>query len=972
METKDVFISYHGGQGDESKSSYMMAEKLYEFLESKKIRCFLCKKTNKTGEFYRAIDDAIRTCKHFILVARDKKMLSEWVADEVRQFDALRKNGKKPNSVISAYIFDEITQDDLFNFNTLFAARDIMSGEHGFEQIFNLLVSTDSSLIDSENINEDVRSVPIERDLDSISRQFLHGELVNYSYFTGEDYLRHCSLITKRLKCMLNVTISHSSENVIEDLFYRIMQCKTTNLLRISGQAGTQKSYVLQLIYVHLRLHYNMHDFEPVYLHCDIIREQAEQNQITSKQFLETLFNGISFPAGRKPLFIIDGVLNIITGDAQLDYTLKRIVDSYRGACNLLGINQVYGDNQARLNKSGLIRGQYEINLNLTPISLYDKEKCIEYISTIEGLSVEEPETAYEILNKSGLLTIDESIVRTVCNYYDGSNALNIMDIFEIELLDKLYGDREELNAGAAKVYEFAYGLSEIDYTDKTLSLLLSLICKESIFLHCLIAIYFFNKLEEYDKTKDFSFFKMIFPKEITRFITSRIHTVPSYEAILLDLGEHYEEMSPMGQSEMSFFLGRIQNANYRNDAIRLLKKYYLYTKDLITQKIFDDKYRGKPYAKEENKQDLFLLRGLSVSLIYCDDKSVLKEYLRSLIENDLSNSINRGFHLEYYGDKRYLPNQNMLDYEDNVRMGERTLRILCNTVDNQLNSNRPHSALLLELFTIVSLLQVRIETDKRLISFNILPYIKRCTTLVETCFSRMMIEDNIIANFFKMALADFNVYINEATGSYSPQRDLCNKYLAAMEIKRAGWVAQNIPEPESIVEHMYSCWFIGMIFLPNEDYSVNGYDKQKILNMLLIHDLAETILSDIPKYEKINYPGYDQKENEVMLSILLKGTYTTIGALTPFVDAWDSWYEMEEENARIAKDIDTIQAIYQFLIYNERNPENFSEERKLNWIKEMLTLRTQMGKYILKQLICENDRFKSMLENYKNIVALT
>ena len=952
---KEVFISYHGGE----ESSYSKAESLCEYLTSKKIGCFLYKKTNEE-DFYDAIQEGLLECKHFVLVACNKDLLSEWVKDEVKQFDSLRKNGEKPNSVLTAYIFGSITEKDLYSFNPVFATKDIARGENGFEKIYNAIISKNANNQIAREVNCAINDTG-SKTFSSISKNFLSDNLKNFELFSQQEYLHHCNLITKRLKCMSEVTIDNASQNIIEDIFYRIQHNNSCNLFKIIGPTGTQKSYVLQMLYVFLQRNIDLHNFDPVYLHYDTIRRQIKKSGKTSTEFFNNLFEDVSIQENRYPLFIIDGVLNVIVDNYKIDSSLKRLIDLYSNSHIVLGVNQVFNDNPTRLNRSALYRGNYENVLALSPISLYDKEKCINFIDTLDKLPINGSENIYNLLNKSGLLTIDEEVVRIVCSHCELYKTPNIMDVFESEILEQFEGTTEQLKYGVKCIFDFAYDVNEINFSDIIVASLIDLICEESAYLNCIIAMYYFIKLEEYENNRDFTFFQMIFPKEITRFITAKIHVVPRYESIILDISKHYHEMTPMGKSETSFFLGRIINYNYRKEAIELLSKYYDETKNSIKQKMIDWQYNGIVYTKDSYKQDLFLLRGLSVSLIYCGNTIVLKEYIRSLIDNDLSNSINRGFHLEYYGDKRYLPNQNMLDYEDNPQLGERTLRILCNSVDNSLKSNSIHHSLLLELFTIVSLLQIRIETNKNDISFDIKPYILKCIDLIQSCFARITINDNVIESFFKMAIEDFTVYL--ANETFSASRCLCNEYLAAHNVKRAGWVMQNIEHPESIVEHMYSCWLIGLIYLPNDDSTLAEYDKQKILNMLLIHDLAETRLSDIPKYEKVNYPNYNQIENDTMLSILLKGTYESIGAMTPFVEAWDSWYKMNDINSKIAKDIDTIQAIYQFLVYYTTMPDKFSEERYQNWINEMNVIQTSIGRKILTQLICKNEMFANVLK---------
>ena len=155
----DIFISYHGDSHGRN-SSYPVADKLKEFFEGhegKKFKCFLCRR-ERPDDFYDAINQALLSAKHFILVACDKDGLSDWVADEIKQFDGLRKIGKKPNSIINAYIYGDIQIDDLLDFNPLFSTKDIAYGEDGFAKLYAMVLEkslqTDRKL--SFNFRKDV------------------------------------------------------------------------------------------------------------------------------------------------------------------------------------------------------------------------------------------------------------------------------------------------------------------------------------------------------------------------------------------------------------------------------------------------------------------------------------------------------------------------------------------------------------------------------------------------------------------------------------------------------------------------------------------------------------------------------------------------------------------------------------------------------------------------------------------------
>ena len=82
------------------------------------------------------------------------------------------------------------------------------------------------------------------------------------------------------------------------------------------------------------------------------------------------------------------------------------------------------------------------------------------------------------------------------------------------------------------------------------------------------------------------------------------------------------------------------------------------------------------------------------------------------------------------------------------------------------------------------------------------------------------------------------------------------NQYRGLRLIKRSQWTERKIEDPESISEHTYSAWLLAMLFLP-EEQETEGYSKREILDMLLVHDMAEGLVGDltpvdgVPKVEK-------------------------------------------------------------------------------------------------------------------------
>lgn len=164
--------------------------------------------------------------------------------------------------------------------------------------------------------------------------------------------------------------------------------------------------------------------------------------------------------------------------------------------------------------------------------------------------------------------------------------------------------------------------------------------------------------------------------------------------------------------------------------------------------------------------------------------------------------------------------------------------------------------------------------------------------------------------------------------------------------VPRTGWVQRGVENPESIAEHIYGCWLLGAFLLP-ETHPDPTYNKQEILDMLLLHDLPEAVTGDIPRNEKKKVPlHYELLEQKAAEGSLLSGN------CAPYQrKLWQEWSNISTFNALVAKDIDDLQAIFTFVKYKEKNPALFSEEDSAAWLSGLNKLKTDIGRQMAKVL---------------------
>jgi len=129
-------------------------------------------------------------------------------------------------------------------------------------------------------------------------------------------------------------------------------------------------------------------------------------------------------------------------------------------------------------------------------------------------------------------------------------------------------------------------------------------------------------------------------------------------------------------------------------------------------------------------------------------------------------------------------------------------------------------------------------------------------------------------------------------------------------KILRQGWIDKlSINNPESVADHIFSMSIMGMIFSDLENYNT-----EKILKMILLHDLAESITGDITP-NKITKEEKWIFENDTMEKIL--------NDLPPFLQKQYSilWMDYQNENsdeAKIVHQLDKLEMALQAKIYSK------------------------------------------------------
>ena len=189
----------------------------------------------------------------------------------------------------------------------------------------------------------------------------------------------------------------------------------------------------------------------------------------------------------------------------------------------------------------------------------------------------------------------------------------------------------------------------------------------------------------------------------------------------------------------------------------------------------------------------------------------------------------------------------------------------------------------------------------------------------------------------------------------------MINEVMNLKKQKRKGWTIKgrdiSYEEAESVSDHSWAASIIAILFLPESTKGESvafheSYDKNKIIRMLIIHDLAEAHIGDIPYGFKTQVDKEREKERFSYYASLCD--FYPMNSLKEIYELWNEFESLVSFNSKVAKDIDQIEGYTQLNIYREKLISQNGVDKWKRLVREWeknINIRTDLGKLIYKKV---------------------
>ncbi|GIW03089.1 HD domain-containing protein [Roseiflexus sp.] len=147
----------------------------------------------------------------------------------------------------------------------------------------------------------------------------------------------------------------------------------------------------------------------------------------------------------------------------------------------------------------------------------------------------------------------------------------------------------------------------------------------------------------------------------------------------------------------------------------------------------------------------------------------------------------------------------------------------------------------------------------------------------------------------------------------------LAERIISLKMLPRAGWLQRGISAAESVAEHSFGIAALALVFTAADD----TFDRERLLALALVHDLAEALLGDLPLSARrlIGESVKRDAERRAMVELC-----DALPGGDHLVLLWDEYAAGTTREARFVKALDRVEMLAQALAYERAGNRSLDE----------------------------------------------
>lgn len=766
-------------------------------------------------------------------------------------------------------------------------------------------------------------------------------------------------------------------DELINYLCEHIINSSTKVPIAIEGYSGTGKSVLITLLYYKIKNILQGKDTVPILIDLMYYERKIYSTTDIEKASVEQLNNHLNKILDFDEIKGKEVILFLVGADehSKTKVNLFPIIESHpKFYKKVVGVRRVK-DKRQYLTKVFKYHTP-ELEINLSNIITNSDEKVREIVSkycTIFNYIHSRKDCKEYFIDKiSSFNTIELDLftLRLVgisllsgYKYKNCTSFCEFIDTYCTEHLNSLDGfSLVEASKMAFQSYhlEKIFEPHEIDNSGWTL------ISTHESLKSYLIARHVISQIQNPD-LENKSFYNFVYPHDVNSYIkqitNSKVispeFTQQSFFQKIIQLWPNFENKKYFAAlTHFTYLMGRFTDYAEKEEAKSFLNELLTENKfiKILAERVEDFQVLDSKYTlpKLHDRQILLLIRTIYISLIYLGDENASEDYIKFCQKNSYLENLNRGFHLEYYGDIQFLPGEaeNLL-HDDKLRKINLTFTKLSARINGALNkydkeSENYYSMFDVELYTLCSLVQHRFTNEKA----NLDPYYKNeISNILSSVFNQDLIDNS-------SSLYSYLSFISELVCGVE-KLSLVNAFNLTYFLKvrsRRGWV-RKLGLPPQVVEkvssHTWGAQHIALSFLSDMNPK---YNKYKIVKMLHFHDIPEAFTDDLIYGEK--QLSDIEKEKELFKFISNFGMIEGFSNMYEIAELGIEFMQKESLESKIANDCDKLDCYLQILNYYIRNKAKSSHVNEFSknlfkelspWGKEFFNKFKKLDQYQLK-----------------------